>query len=93
MRIAITLAVALCVGTVPVLRADDAVAPQPAAATADYTADGRLPLATIMGRFDALSTAGLVIVDIVAAAVLFFAVLQIRAFRALLRQSNLAQST
>ena len=43
--------------------------------------------------FDALSTAGLVIVDIVAAAVLFFAVLQIRAFRALLRQSNLAQST
>ena len=55
MRIAITLAVALCVGTVPVLRADDAVAPQAAAATVDYTADGRLPLGTIMGRFDALS--------------------------------------
>ena len=55
MRIAITLAVALCAGTVPVLRADDAVAPQAAAATADYTADGRLPLGAIMGRFDALS--------------------------------------
>ena len=57
MRIAITLAVALCVGTVPVLRADDAVAPQAAAATADYTADGRLPLPAIMGRFDSLATA------------------------------------
>ena len=34
MRIAITLAVALCAGTVPVLRADDAVAPQAAAAIA-----------------------------------------------------------
>ena len=55
MRIAITLAAALCVATVPVLRADDPVAPQAAAATVDYTADGRLPLGTIMGRFDALS--------------------------------------
>ena len=57
MRFAITLAVALCVGTVPVLCADDAVAPQAAAATTDYTADGRLPLPAIMGRFDSLATA------------------------------------
>ena len=44
MRIAITLAAALCIGTVPVLRAADSVAAPAAAATADYTADGRLPL-------------------------------------------------
>jgi len=56
MRIAITIAAALCVGTVPVLRADDSVAPQAATATADYTADGRLPLGTIAERFDTLST-------------------------------------
>ena len=40
----------------PVLRAADSVAAPAAAATADYTADGRLPLGTIMGRFDTLST-------------------------------------
>ena len=57
MRIVIALAVTLCVGDAPVLRADDAVAPQAAAATADYTADGRLSLAAIMGRFDSLATA------------------------------------
>jgi len=56
MRIAITIAAALCIGTVPVLRADDSVAPQVAAATADYTTDGRIQLGEIMGRFDALST-------------------------------------
>ena len=38
MRIALTLAAALCVQTVPALRADDSVAVQAAAATADYTA-------------------------------------------------------
>ena len=37
----------------PLVHADDSIT---TAATGDYAADGRLPLGTIMGRFDALST-------------------------------------
>jgi len=55
-RIAVALAGVLCIGTVPVLRADDSVVAPASTATADYTADGRIPLGTIMGRFDELST-------------------------------------
>ena len=56
MRIAIAFAAALCIGTVPVLLADDSVATKSLTATTDYTKDGRLPLGTLMERFDALST-------------------------------------
>jgi hypothetical protein len=55
MRIVVTLIVTLCIGTVPVLRADDSVAAKSSATTTDYTKDGRLPLGTLMERFDSLS--------------------------------------
>ena len=60
-RIAVALTGALCIGIVPALRADDSVAAQAAAATADYTTDGRLPLARADGalrRAVDLDTAG-----------------------------------
>ncbi len=55
MRFAITLAATLCIGTMPVLRAES-IAAKASIATTDYTTDGRLPLGTIMERFAALST-------------------------------------
>ena len=40
----------------PAVQAADPIESTTTPATSDYTADGRLPLGTIMGRFDALST-------------------------------------
>lgn len=53
---AVALSWALGLLLAPVLQANDSTATTATAATGDYTADGRLPLGTIMGRFDELST-------------------------------------
>ena len=44
-------------GPAPARRAEDGVAPRPAAAPTAYPANGPLPLPAIMGRFDSLATA------------------------------------
>ncbi len=53
--IALTWSLGLLVS--PVVQAAEPVATTATAATSDYTTDGRMPLDTIMGRFDTLSTA------------------------------------
>ena len=55
-RLAIALSWLLCLLAPPVMQAADPVDSAAAADSGDYTADGRLPLGTIMGRFDTLST-------------------------------------
>ena len=52
--IALTWSLGLLVS--PVLQAAEPVESTAIPATSDYTTDGRIPLGTIMGRFDALST-------------------------------------